>query len=261
MSKITSSNFWQCSLGFFLIIASIVALIVGWAIYNGIKGESSNNTLVVNGEGKVYAKPDVAIVDMSVINQNIDVEKVQAENDEKTQKVINFLKESGVDEKDIKTLQYNLQPEYDYNWCRNASSTQYISYCPPKLVDYILTQTIEVKIRDLNNVGKIIGKLTDVGVNQVSSINFIVDEDSVYKSEARKEAVLDAQKRANDIAQTAGIKLGRIITINESTNNDVYPRVNYAKEALMDLSSASPIEIGSNEINTSISLIYEIIEQ
>ncbi|HOM33278.1 MAG TPA: SIMPL domain-containing protein [Candidatus Paceibacterota bacterium] len=260
MSKITSSNFWQCSLGFFLIIASIVALIVGWAIYNGINGELSNSTFVVNGEGKVYAKPDVAVVDMSIINQNIDVEKVQAENDEKTQRVINFLKESGVDEKDIKTLQYNLQPEYDYNWCRNASS-QYISYCPPKLVDYILTQSIEVKIRDLNNVGKIIGKLTDVGVNQISSINFVIDEDNVYKSEARKEAVLDAQKRANDIAQTAGIKLGRIITISESPVDNVYPVANYAqKEALMDLSSASPIEIGTNEINASISLVYEIIK-
>ncbi len=260
MSKITSSNFWQYSLGFFLIIASIIALIVGWAIYNVIKSESSNNTFVVNGEGKVYAKPDVAVVDMSIINQNVDVEKVQAENDEKTQRVINFLKESGVDEKDIKTLQYNLQPEYDYNWCRDASS-QYISYCPPKLVDYILTQSIEVKIRDLNNVGKIIGKLTDVGVNQISSINFVIDEDDVYKSEARKEAVLDAQKRANDIAQTAGIKLGRIITISESPVDNVYPAANYAqREALKDLSSASPIEIGSNEINASVSLVYEIIE-
>jgi hypothetical protein len=260
MSKITSSNFWQCSLGFFLIIASIIALIVGWAIYNGIKGELSNSTFVVNGEGKVYAKPDVAVVDMSIINQNVDVEKVQAENDEKTQRVINFLKESGVDEKDIKTLQYNLQPEYDYNWCRDASS-QYISYCPPKLVDYILTQSIEVKIRDLNNVGKIIGKLTDVGVNQISSINFVIDEDNVYKSEARKEAVLDAQKRANDIAQTAGIKLGRIITISESSVDNVYPAAKYAQEqTLRDLPSASPIEIGINEINASVSLVYEIIE-
>ncbi len=263
MSKISSSSFWQYSLGFFLIVASIIAIIVGWAIYNGIQNEPSNNVINITGEGKVYAKPDVAIIDLSVINQNADPKVVQLENDKNMQKVVDFLKQEGVDEKDIKTISYNLQPEYDYNWCKNTitSTMEYYGSCTPKLVDYILTQAVEVKIRDLNKVGEIIGGLTEAGANQISSINFVLDNDKNFKAEARKEAILDAQQKANEIAQTAGIKLGKIINVSESVNN-VYPTsVNYVKQELMKtVSLDAPIQIGSNEVNVSVYLTYEIIK-
>jgi len=255
MAKINPSNFWQYSLGIFLIVASLVTLVAGWSIASFVKNIPAKNTLTVSGEGKIYVKPDVAIVEMSVISQNKDVKVVQNENDQKMQEVVNFLKESGIDEKDIKTLQYNLQPEYDYNWCRTGD---FPVYCPPKLVDYILTQSVQAKIRDLNRVGEIIGNLSSVGVNQISSISFTIDNDAEVKNLARKEAIAEAKTKAQMMASEANIKLGKIVDINESIAGLVSPRMNYAKQVSADEALGAPIEVGTNEVVVSVSVTYEI---
>ncbi len=255
MAKINPSNFWQYTLGIFLIIISIVALVAGWGISYVISNMPPEHTLTVSGEGKISAKPDVAIVEMSVISQNENVELVQSENDQKMQRVVNFLKESGIDEKDIKTTQYNLQPEYDYSWCR---TTEYPVYCPPKLVDYMLTQSLQVKIRDLSRVGKIIGNLSEIGVNQISDISFVIDNDAEIKSAARQKAIAEAKQKAQEMAAATNIKLGRIIEINESVSGLMPQRMVYAKTTDELAETAAPIEIGTNEIVVSVSLIYEI---
>ncbi len=252
MAKINPSNFWQYSLGIFLIVASLVTLVAGWSIASFVKNIPAKNTLTVSGEGKIYAKPDVAIVEMSVISQNKDVKVVQNENNQKMQQVVNFLKESGIDEKDIKTLQYNLQPEYDYNWCRTGD---FPVYCPPKLVDYILTQSVQAKIRDLNRVGEIIGHLSSAGVNQISSISFIIDDDAAIKTTARKEAIAEAKKKAQTMAEEANIQLGKIIGLSESISGAAPQRMVYAKDSI---EASAPIEAGTNEVVVSVSVTYEI---
>jgi len=254
MAKINPSNFWQYTLGIFLIIISIVALVAGLGISYVISNMPPEHTLTVSGEGKISAKPDVAIVEMSVISQNENVELAQSENDQKMQRVVNFLKESGIDEKDIKTTQYNLQPEYDYSWCR---TTEYPVYCPPKLVDYVLTQSLQVKIRDLSRVGKIIGNLSEIGVNQISDISFVIDNDAEIKSAARQKAIAEAKRKAQEMAAATNIKLGKIIEINESVSGLTPQRMVYQKTIEL-ADTAAPIEIGTNEIVVSVSLIYEI---
>ncbi|HOV88512.1 MAG TPA: SIMPL domain-containing protein [Candidatus Paceibacterota bacterium] len=252
MAKINPSNFWQYSLGIFLIVASLVTLVAGWSIASFVKNIPAKNTLTVSGEGKIYAKPDVAIVEMSVISQNKDVKVVQNENNQKMQQVVNFLKESGIDEKDIKTLQYNLQPEYDYNWCRTGD---FPVYCPPKLVDYILTQSVQAKIRDLNRVGEIIGHLSSAGVNQISSISFIIDDATAIKATARKEAIAEAKKKAQTMAEEANIQLGKIIGLSESISGAAPQRMVFAKD---NIEASAPIEAGTNEVVVSVSVTYEI---
>ena len=254
MAKINPSNFWQYTLGIFLIIISIVALVAGWGISYVISNMPPEHTLTVSGEGKISAKPDVAIVEMSVISQNENVELAQSENDQKMQQVVNFLKESGIDEKDIKTTQYNLQPEYDYSWCR---TTEYPVYCPPKLVDYMLTQSLQVKIRDLSRVGKIIGNLSEIGVNQISDISFVIDNDTEIKAAARQKAIAEAKQKAQEMANAANIELGKIIEINESVSGLTPQRIVYQK-TIESADATAPIEIGTNEIVVSVSLIYEI---
>ncbi|HPD55377.1 MAG TPA: SIMPL domain-containing protein [Candidatus Paceibacterota bacterium] len=254
MAKINPSNFWQYTLGIFLIIISIVALVAGWGISYVISNMPPEHTLTVSGEGKIFAKPDVAIVEMSVISQHKNVELAQSENDQKMQQVVNFLKESGIDEKDIKTTQYNLQPEYDYSWCR---TTEYPVYCPPKLVDYMLTQSLQVKIRDLSRVGKIIGNLSEIGVNQISDISFVIDNDTEIKAAARQKAIAEAKQKAQEMANAANIELGKIIEINESVSGLTPQRIVYQK-TIESADATAPIEIGTNEIVVSVSLIYEI---
>jgi len=256
MSKVNPTNLWQYGLGIFLIVASLVALVVSWSFYSHTKNMPAQNTITVSGEGKIFVKPDVAVVEMSVVTQHKDVKMVQSENDKKMQQVVNFLKESGIEEKDIKTLQYNLQPQYDYSWCR---VTEYPVYCPPKLVDYILTQSVQVKIRDLSRLGEIVGNLASVGINQISSIDFIIDKESEFQAQARKEAIANAQKKAFSIAEAANVKLGKIVGISESINNIIPRTLDFTKQSV-ESAAGAPIETGSNEIIVNISLTYELIK-
>lgn len=254
MCKINPNNLWQYSLSSFLIVAAIVGLIFGWFIYLRSQNLTSQNTLVVSGEGKVYVKPNLAIIEATVVTQNKDFRTVQLENDQKMQKLVNFVKESGIDEKDIKTIQYNLQPQYDYSWCRLS---EYPVYCPPKLVDYILTQSIQIKIRDLSKVGDIIGNLTTFGANQISNVTFTVENIDEYQAEARQEAIIKAQNKALSIAKAAGVKLGKIISINENNNNYI-PLRTMTKDESTGAAPSAPIEMGTNEINVFVSLTYEL---
>ncbi len=256
MCQINSNNLWQYTLSLFLIMAAIVGLIFGWSIYYRTKILSTNSTLTVSGEGKIYVKPDLAVVEASVVAQNKDFRLVQSEADTKMANVINFLKESGIEDKDIKTIQYNLQPQYDYSWCRIS---EFPVYCPPKLVDYILTQTIQIKVRDFEKLGNIIGNLSAVGVNQISGINFTVEKADEYQNKVREEAIAKAQAKALNISKASGVKLGKIIAVNEGTAPASIIRT-MAKEELMAADVSAPIEAGSNEISVNISLTYEILK-
>jgi hypothetical protein len=252
-----SKKFVFVSLAVFLIIAAIVGLVWAWSVYKKANYPTGASTITVSAEGKITVKPDLAVVNFSVVTQGLDPNDVQKTNDEKMAKAINYLKTAAIDEKDIKTTSYNLAPQYDYNWCNTGDSH---IYCPPKLVSYTLTQQVQVKLRDLAKVGEVIGNLPEQGVNEISSINFTVDNDEAPKIEARQQAIEKAMAQATLMAKASGIKIGRIINIAENGAYMPYP---YAEKAAVGLgggtvSASSPIQSGSQDITVDVSITYEI---
>lgn len=251
-------NLVYLSLALFLLVAAVVGAIWGWSVYKNANAPIGVSTITVSAEGKSVVKPDLAIINFSVVTQGVNPQNIQKTNDEKMAKAIAYLKQVGVDEKDIKTLSYNLDPQYNYSWCNSGDSS---IYCPPQLSGYMLTQQVELKLRDLTKVGEVVGNLPDNGINQISSISFTVDNDDLPKMEARKQAIEKAMAQAVAMAKAAGIKLARIINISEDS---LYVPVAYrdlsAKAAGLGagVSESSPIQTGSQEITIDISLIYEI---
>lgn len=246
------------SLSLFLLIAAIVSAIWGWSVYKGAKSPVGASTIIVSAQGKSVVKPDLAIIYFSVVAQGANPQIIQKTNDDKMAKAIDYLKQAGVDEKDIKTLSYNLDPQYNYSWCNDRESS---IYCPPQLAGYMLTQQVELKLRDLTKVGEVVGALPDKGVNQISSISFTVDNDDAPKMEARKQAIEKAMAQAMAIAKAAGIKLSRIINISEGS---YYAPMVYRDSVKTvsgmggGVSESSPIQTGSQEVTIDISLTYEI---
>lgn len=243
------------ALSLFLLVASLVGLVWGWSIYKKSVNSVATNTMAVSAEGEVVVKPDLAIINFSVVTQGQYPSSVQKINDEKMSIVIQYLKDSGVEEKDIKTTVYSLSPQYDYSWCNNSGSD---IYCPAKIVSYILSQGVEVKLRDLTKVGEIMGNLPDKGANEISSISFTVDDLDAPKIEARKKAIEKANVKALSIAEAAGVRLGRITNIVEGTSYVPYP--SYATKAMESGlgGGSSPIQTGSNEITVDVTITYEI---
>lgn len=233
-----------------IIVIMIIMVISGIFTFlgkgkSGYGGTNNNNLIYFSGEGKVYTKPDIAFVDFSVVTQGVRIKDVQEANTSKMNSIIAFLKKSGVEEKDIKTTNYNLYPQYTYE-----------NYKIPQIMGYQITQTVSIKIWDLTKVGDILEDATDWGVNQVNFLYFGVENDEQLKEQARELAIKDAKQKAEKSAEQIGIKLGKIIGFSESTN-DYIPM--YKEAYGMGGSSASPdIQTGENEITINVTLTYEI---
>jgi uncharacterized protein YggE len=247
----------------FLMILSLGVL--SWGYYNYHQAQNIINqgehTISFTAEGKVLVKPDVAKITFYVINQGEKAEIVQKENNERMQEAVTFVKNQGVDEDDIRTVRYNLNPEYDYTWCKKPGDKPYPS-CSPKIIGYKLDQGIEVKIRDFDKIDVIVGGLSEKGVNRISNVSFVIDDTEDYKNEARILALEKAEERAKLLARKSSIKLGKIIDISEGPG--IYPiyRALEMEKAMVDSIedevAQAPIEPGTQEITVTLTVTYKL---
>lgn len=209
--------------------------------------------MTVSAEGKTLVSPDIATTSFSVVSRGQDPEELTRKNNELVSEAINFVKSQGVEAKDIRTTGYNLSPDYVYD---EKTRRSYIS-------GYTITQTVTVKIRDLSKVGKILGGLPELGINQISGVNFSVDEPEKYLAEAREKAFRAVREKAEAMAKVNGVKLGKVLNVSEYQGRPVYPY--YAKSETAfgtgggDIVMSAPtIEPGSEEVTVSVTVNYEL---
>lgn len=250
---------------FFLAMAVFIVMQMGsgsW--FRNIKAEITSQpyarTITVSGDGKITAKPDLAYVTLSVSSTGKTVKEVTSENNTKMNKVIEELKKLTIAEKDIATTEYYLSPEYD---------SQQVVYSPvtladrklPKIIGYSLNQSLGVKIRNLEIADQVLDIATASGANQVSGLSFQIDDTSNFKQEARAKAFQTAREKAQQMANSAGVKLGRVVTFSESFGDYPMPYANFAMNKTMmaeDSSVAPQLQPGSQDLNVNVTVTYEI---
>lgn len=210
------------------------------------------NQLTVTASGVAYAKPDIAQISVAVqTNQVKEASQAVQENTEKMNQVIAQIKAAGVEEKDIKTTNYSLTPNYRYNPETGESTVD----------GYNVYQEITVKIRDLSKVGEIIETSTSVGANQVGSISFTIDDTENIKKEAREEAIAKAKIKVRDLTELTGIKIGKLVNVYESESGGQTDPYYYAKSDAMGMGGAMAtpqIQTGENEMRLDVTLVYEV---
>ncbi|NQU77110.1 SIMPL domain-containing protein [Candidatus Falkowbacteria bacterium] len=210
----------------------------------------STHQITISAEGKVTAIPDIATFNIGIITENKDVAIAQKENTEKMNAIIEELKKLDVDKEDIKTTVYNIYPRYNYNQGRQT------------LRGYEVNQSVQVKIRDLDKVGETIGKAGDLGANNVSGLNFTIDEPETLRQQAREQALKKAKEKAESLAKVAGVKLGKLVTFSESGSPSAYPLygLDFAESDSVGRGGGSPeIESGSLDITVTVSVSYEVL--
>lgn len=235
--------------------------------YSRAAEPSSFRSFSASGEGKIVAIPDVAQFTFSVLTQGgKDLGTLQKENTTKVNRAIGVMKAAGVEEKDIKTEQYSVEPRYKYFDCRIAYDGSGVSACPPpEIVGYTVQQSVSVKARDFGKVGAMLADVVTSGANSVSQLNFTMDDPTEVQSQARAEAIQKAKIKAKAIARAGGFSLGKLLSIDESGPSPIYYGYGMggAKlEAAMD-SVAAPapaIEAGSQEVKVNVTLRYEIVD-
>jgi hypothetical protein len=237
----------------FLVVMSLSKLV---DIYYKIV-KPSENQIAFSGSGIVYAKPDLALTSFSVITEAKTISETMTPNAEKMNKVIEAIKAQGVEDKDIKTTNFNIYPRYEY--VRNDVYSSYYPEGTRNLVGYEMNQTVEVKIRDLNKVGEIIQSATDAGSNQIGELQFTIDDKDAIKEQAREEAIQEAKDKAEKLAAQLGIKLGKIINFSENATTPTYYSYDIKASESSGLGGAAPqIETGENKTEVTVMIVYEI---
>lgn len=245
----------------FLMLAICVGMQMwGNPWYKNIRAEFTAQpyarTISVEGEGKIVVQPDIAKVDLSVTSVGKTVKEVTDDGNKKMNAVRDEMKNLGIKAEDMKTSQYNLYPQYDYNTVIDRSGIAK----PAAIIGYNLTQTLSLKIRDLGLTDQVLDKSITAGANQVGQLTFDLDDASQIKIKARQEAFQKAREKAQQMASAAGVNLGKVVTFSEgSSGGIVMPYANFTMKAMSaDAAVAPSVEAGSQELMVNVSVTYEI---
>lgn len=208
---------------------------------------TTTNTVSFSGTGSVVGLPDVAIIHLSIVTEAPTSEAAQDENSRKSQTLVDFLEREGVEERDTKTSGYNVRPVYTYP--RDGQ---------PTITGYQVSQSFEVKVRDLENVDVILDGVVDAGANQVGSLQLTIDDPEALREEARAKAIADAKEKAQNLEQQLDIRLGRIINFTESGQGAI-PILRSLEADAVGIGGGSPaVPIGENEIEVTVTVTWQI---
>lgn len=226
----------------------ITGLAIFWTTSSGTTPSDELEGITVTGEGIAYATADIARVRFGVQETANSVDTVRDRLNDKIDRVRDELDELNIDDKDIKTVEYNLYPERDYR------------YNPSRITGYTGRHSYLVTIRDLDDINDVVDAITRAGANDVSNVTFDLDDPDEYVEEAREEAIEEAKDKAADIAKSADIKLGKLISIRENVGGITDP-YRYAYDGLgggEEVEVGPNIEPGSQEIRVTVTLTYKI---
>ncbi len=222
------------------------------------KGATETNQFTVNGTGESYTSPDIARIIFTVEKEATTVKEANSVVDTKVKKTIAFLKEKKVAEKDIKTISNSFNPLYDYPVCLTYPCNQ-----TPKLRGYMSSRTIEVKVRNLDNAASFTEGLGTLEVTNLKGPEFTVDDEDKVVTEARNDAIKNAQEKADQLAKALGVKIVRIVNFSESTDQNYPPQPMFMKS--MDAAAGSAavstpesLPQGQNKYTSNVSIVYEI---
>ncbi len=225
---------------------------------------NAQTTISVSGDGNAYAAPDIATISFSLTQESknsVDARKVV---DGQMAKIHDFLTGSRILEKDIKTTGYNLYPKYEWQQKQIVCIAYPCTQPPGKQVftGYEVSESVEVKIRNLDDAGKILGGLTDNGATNVSGLSFSVENEDAVHASAREIAITKAKAKANQLAKDLGVTLVRIVSFNEGGNYPIYYGGAQMKTLALDSGMAAPsvpsVSAGENKYTANVTIVYEI---
>ena len=210
-----------------------------------IMPDAQQDQIRVTGTATITAEPDIATTDVGVQTYHSEVDEAVAENNRKIGASISALRQEGIAEEDMQTSQFSIYPQRDYANNR-----------PNEIIGYQVNNMLSVTLRDLDAIGETLQAAIDAGANSINGVNFTVEDSTALRDEARAEAVRDARRRAEIMAEAAEIQLGSVIYISEmSYPGPVMMRAEYDEAAV---GSGVPIEPGELELTISVEVTFDI---
>ena len=200
--------------------------------------------IAVTGSGSASGPPDIAVVSAGVEVLARTVGEARGRAATEARAVLEAMKANGVEDADITTAVFTVNPEYDHREGR-------------RLRGYRVTNTVEAKLRDVEGVGSLIDAVAAAGSNStvVNGISFTHEDPTSLEVVARDAAWEDAHRKATQLAKLAGVKLGRVISVSEQSQ--AVPRPQHRALA-MESAGSTPVEAGELGVNVNLVVEYEI---
>lgn len=202
--------------------------------------------ITVTGEGRVSAAPDMAVLRLGVSREARKASDAMRLASEAAAAVLAQVKKAGVAARDVQTANVSLSPRW-----QNEKNTA------PRIVGYIASNDLSVRVRDLESLGALMDSVVSDGANQMNGLSFAIAEPRPLQDQARQAAVADARAKAELLAQAAEVSLGAVMTISES--GGFRAPVAMARGAMMEF-SAVPIAAGEMDVNASVTIVFSIAQ-
>lgn len=205
----------------------------------------------VSGSGKVAVVPDLTLVSLGAEARAVSVRQARDEAASAMEQMMGVLESSGIQKKDIKTQFFNIQPEYVWN---DFAKRQEIK-------GYRVTNTISVKVRNLEGLGALLDRVADAGGDlvRINDISFTVENPEKLAAQAREAAVKDALAKAQQFANLTGVTLGKLVYISESGASIPLVRDYAEAKAVVALSApTTPIAPGELDVTIAVQAVFGI---
>jgi uncharacterized protein YggE len=202
----------------------------------------SASGITARGVGEVTGTPDKLTIDLAVATRSPNAQTALDDNGQRSGALRDQLRTKGVADPDVQTSRFGIDPTFDNNG---------------RISGYQVTNQLTVTVRDINAAGSIIDAAAQAAGDavRVQSLGFAVDDDSKLLAEARTAAVKKAQEQAKQLADAAGVSLGSIRTITETSSGNRPPPVPYAADGAERATQVSP---GTQQLSVSVEIVYDI---
>ncbi len=203
--------------------------------------------LSVSATADATRVPDVATISTGVVTQAADANAAMRANAVQMDKVMAAIRAAGIAERDIQTSGINLNPQY-----------KYVENQPPSIVGYQASNNVNVKVRDLSKLGKVLDAFVANGANQINGPSFEVDKPDEAYDEARLAALKKARARADTYAAALGLNVRRIVSISEGGASLPRPMPMMRAMAMDSMAKETSVSPGEASLSVSIEVVFEL---
>jgi hypothetical protein len=204
------------------------------------------------GQASVSAAPDMAMVQSGVVSDAATAGEAMTANTAAMSAVVARIKDAGIEGRDIQTSGFSVSPRY--RRLKDGDDGDFRS----EIVGYRVSNNVSVRVRDLANLGALLDAMVRDGANQIGGISFIVSDAETLKDKARKAAMADAVRKAELYAEAAGVKLGRVLSINEQDFGGPRPQMMMARADMAMEGAPAPIEAGETSLQVRVNVTWEL---
>jgi uncharacterized protein YggE len=235
-----------------LLIIGIFLLLTSTAQSQQDKRRPRVPSITVNGEAMISAEPDQAQIDIGVVTQARSAPEASKENAERLSRVLTEVKKLLGKSDEVKTSGYSLTPNY-----------RYPQGGKPEIVGYTASNTVRIKTNTLDLVGRLIDGAMQAGANNVNRLVFTLRDEQGAQLEALRQASAKAKSKAEAVAASLGLKILRIAAINEGerTIQPIYRQAMAARGEALAAQAPTPVEPGTVDVRSTVSLTAEVSEK